>query len=313
MNQQLVDQVVHVVLYEGYILYPYREVAENNRQRSAFGRVYPESYSREQLGVEPCEMQTECLVEGFPNAAVLDVSVRFLHPIRRDIGELSVPMRAMPAANYPDFFHVVPDLSVDGRHYVSWQEAIERTVGLPALTVQELLDQPRTVPFGFPAARTLEPIHDHTGLVAGVIVREQEAVSGVVELFAEPVDAAVTKISVRIVNQTPQPRGGFGDNDEIVLRTFASTHTVLHVRDGAFFSMIDPPESCAQAFTLCRNLGTWPVLVGDEAAQDRDTLLSSPIILYDYPKIADFSDSAEIEIPAPRRHDVREPAMEKIS
>ena len=299
MNQKLVDTVVNAVLYEGYILYPYRATARKNRQRFTFGRVYPEAYSRAQLGAEPCSMQTECLVEGFPSAT-LEITVRFLQPMLRDVGELSVPMRSMPAADNPDFFHVVPELIVDQRHYASWQEAVERAVPMPHVTLEQLLEQSRAVPFGFPAARTLEPIRDRAGLIAGVIVREQDAVSGVVELSAEPVGPTVTKLSVRIVNQTPEPRDGFDDHDELVMRTFASTHTILHVRDGAFLSMIDPPESHAHAASLCRNLGAWPILVGDETTQERDTLVASPIILYDYPKIApespgDLFDAGEID------------------
>jgi len=300
MNPQLVDTLVQAVLYEGYILYPYRASAKKNRQRFTFGRVYPEAYSREQLGVEPCEMQTECLLEGFPASAALGVTVRFLHPMRRDVGELSVPMRNMPAADNPDFFHVVPELTVDGRHYASWQEAVERAVPLPNLSLAGLLDAPRAIPFAFPAARTLEPIRDHLGYITGVIVREQDALAGLVELSAEPVDAAVTKVSIRVINQTPEPRHGFVDPDELVMRTFASTHTILHVRDGAFLSMIDPPAQHAHAAALCRNRGAWPILVGDEAAQERDTLVASPIILYDYPRIAaespgDLFDAGEID------------------
>ena len=84
------------------------------------------------------------------------------------------------------------------------------------------------------------------------------------------------------------------------MRTFASTHTILHITDGAFLSMIDPPGAYAPAAALCRNLGAWPILVGDEAKKERDTLVSSPIILYDYPKIApespgDLFDAAEID------------------
>jgi hypothetical protein len=300
MNQKLVDTVVHAVLYEGYILYPYRASAKKNRQRFTFGRVYPEAYAAAQNGAEPCSMQTECLVEGFPSAA-LDITVRFLHPMARDVGELSVPMERMPAADNPDFFHVVPELLLDGTHHASWQEAVERAVPVPAVTLRELLDRPRTLPFAFPAARSLEPIRDRAGLIAGVIVRRQEAVAGSIELSAEPAAAAVTKISVRILNQTPEPRDLFDDDDaEIVMRTFASTHTILHVRDGAFLSMIDPPAAHARAASQCRNLGTYPILVGDEAAQERDTLISSPIILYDYPKIAaespgDLFDAGEID------------------
>jgi len=300
MNQKLVDTVVNAVLYEGYILYPYRATAKKNRQRFTFGRVYPEAYSRAQLGAEPCSMQTECLVEGFPVDATLDITVRFLHPILRDIGALAVPLRNMPAADNPDFFHVVPELTVDGRHYASWHEAAERAVPLPQVSLAGLLGAPRAIPFSFPAARTLEPIRDHLGYITGVIVREQDAVAGTVELSAEPVAAAVTKLTVRILNQTPEPREGFDDNDDLVMRTFASTHTILHVRNGAFLSMIDPPDAHAHAAALCRNLGSWPILVGDETARDRDTLVASPIILYDYPRIAaespgDLFDAGEID------------------
>ena len=46
------------------------------------------------------------------------------------------------------------------------------------------------------------------------------------------------------------------------------------------------------------NLHTWPVLVGEE--EDRDVILSSPIILYDYPQVAaespgEMFDATEID------------------
>ncbi len=56
------------------------------------------------------------------------------------------------------------------------------------------------------------------------------------------------------------------------------------MRGGAFVSLTDPPPALAEAAAACENSGTWPVLVGEEGA--RDTLLSSPIILCDYPRIA---------------------------
>ena len=300
MNQQLIDTVVNAVLYEGQILYPYRASAKKNRQRFTFGRVYPEAYSRAQFGAEPCAMQTQCLVEGPAADAVLDITVRFLHPIRRDVGVMAVPLRNMPAADNPDFFHVVPELTVDGRHYASWQEAAERAVPLPHVSLAGILGAPRAIPFSFPATRTLEPIRDHLGYITGVIVREQDAVAGLVELSAEPVDATVTKLTVRVINKTPEPRQGFDDSDDLVMRTFASTHTILTVRNGTFLSLIDPPDAHASAAQHCRNLGSWPILVGDESAQERDTLVASPIILYDYPRIGaeipgDFSDEGEID------------------
>ena len=43
MNQALVDRIVNAVLYEGYLLYPYRPSVKN-RQRWTFGGLYPRSY-----------------------------------------------------------------------------------------------------------------------------------------------------------------------------------------------------------------------------------------------------------------------------
>ena len=47
MNQPLVDQIVDAVLYEGYILYPYRPSVKN-RQRWTFGGLYPRDYCESQ-------------------------------------------------------------------------------------------------------------------------------------------------------------------------------------------------------------------------------------------------------------------------
>jgi hypothetical protein len=78
-----------------------------------------------------------------------------------------------------------------------------------------------------------------------------------------------------------------------------STHTMLRVRGGAFVSLLDPPEEHRAAALGCRNIGTWPVLAGGDEGE-RSLLLSSPIILYDYPQIApesagSFFDGTEID------------------
>jgi len=77
-----------------------------------------------------------------------------------------------------------------------------------------------------------------------------------------------------------------------------STHTILTVEKGEFISLMDPPPEYREAAATCRNIGTWPVLAGVEG--ERNVVLSSPIILYDYPQIAaespgDLFDSTEID------------------
>jgi len=88
------------------------------------------------------------------------------------------------------------------------------------------------------------------------------------------------------------------DREQALLRSLASTHTILGIQDGTFVSAVDPPESLRELAAHCQNIGTWPVLLGEEG--QRDTMLSSPIILYDYPQIApessgDLFDGTEID------------------
>jgi len=285
MNRELVDRVVNAVLYEGYILYPYRASSKKNqRERFTFGRVYPRDYSKAQNDREPCWMQTECLVRNESRDSVLKVNVRFLQPSAREIGKLRA------AGGEPE---IVPELTIDNELYQTWQEAIEREVEVPAISLNGTIRQSRE--FEFPAARTVEPIGD--GRV-GVIVRRNQMIRGRTELETQMVDEAALKISVRIFNETPVSKEDLDDQNEVLMRTFASTHTILHAAGGKFISLLDPSPEYEVAAKECQNIGCWPVLVGEQAK--RDTMLSSPIILYDYPKIAvesagDLFDSTEID------------------
>jgi hypothetical protein len=71
---ELAERVADAVLYEGYMLYPYRASAVKNRFRWQFGVVAPRA---PQEGGDPWFAQTECLVKG---AARLAVRVRYLRP-----------------------------------------------------------------------------------------------------------------------------------------------------------------------------------------------------------------------------------------
>src|SRR5205809_4600883 len=101
MNRSLVDNLVNAVLYEGYILYPYRP-AVKNRQRWTFGGLYPEAYCLAQGGSDAPANQTECLVEGTPQTS-FEISVRFLHLTERLVGELASPLAQWPEGPEPAF------------------------------------------------------------------------------------------------------------------------------------------------------------------------------------------------------------------
>jgi hypothetical protein len=131
-----------------------------------------------------------------------------------------------------------------------------------------------------------------------VIVRERRAICGAIQVECEQVEDGVFKLSVLIRNTTLFEIGPSSTRDEALLNSMASAHTVLGVQDGKFVSLIAPQERLCEQAANCRNVGTWPVLVGKEG--QCDTMLSSPIILYDYPEIApesagDLFDGTEID------------------
>jgi hypothetical protein len=250
MDLKLVERIANAVLYEGYLLYPYRSSAIKNRRRFNFGVVYPRDYglAHEELFCA----QTECLASSNWRMA-FDVRVRFLHLLGRE-----------------------------GR-----QEAVEREVTVPALRT-DLLVEPLRVSFAFPVKRANETC-------------EQEPINGQIEIAADQVAERVFKITTRILNLTPSPVAHDVmdvSREDALKRSLVSTHTILSVRGGKFISLLDPPESLRDMAGSCRNIGAYPVLVGAEG--ERDTMLASPIILYDYPQIApespgDLFDGTEID------------------
>lgn len=78
-----VDQIARAVLYEGYLLYPYRESALKNRQRWNFGVLYPPAWAARQTGSDRSYFQMECLASCASDTQI-DVSIRFLRLRERD-------------------------------------------------------------------------------------------------------------------------------------------------------------------------------------------------------------------------------------
>jgi hypothetical protein len=273
-------QIADAVLYEGYVLWPYRRSALKNTRRFTFGGVYPPAHT-EAHPDDPGTMQTQVLLEGGADAR-LDVRVRFLQVVRRQI-ERQGARGAEP----------VDELTVGGERYLSWEEATEREIAAEDLPLADLAS-PRRVPIAIPAGRVEEELREG-GRRAGAVVRAWSGLEGEVTLEAEPVDRDVHRITVKIENRTPFAGGG---RDEALAHTFCSTHTVLRAHGGAFVSSTDPPDALRTAVDGCRNVGAWPVLVGEVG--ERHSVLSSPIILEEYPRVApespgDLFDGGEID------------------
>ena len=275
VKSSLVERIANAVLYEGYILYPYRPSAVKNQQRWNFGVVCPPAYESAQQGTESSTMQTECLIE-VNSATTVDVKIRFLHLLLRELSE-NVADCQLPR---------------------TWQEALPREMVVPQVKISEL-KSPHSVKFGFPASMTTERVDQ---ALSGVIIRTQHAIDGEIEISANRQsaidDRQLVKLSLVIRNLTEFPEANDRCRDDALMRSFVSTHTILEAQRGSFVSLLDPPAEYKAAASECVNMGTYPVLVGDEG--NRDCILSSPIILYDYPQIAsqsagDLFDGTEID------------------
>jgi hypothetical protein len=277
-----VDKIAAAVLYEGYVLWPYRRSATKNQRRWTFGGVYPPAYAEASLGVDPWQVQTECLVEG--EAPVVSVQVRFLHVVARQ-----VMGRGADGALVP-----VDALDVGGERYLTWDEATERQAAIEALPLAAL-DAPRRVAVDVPAGRADEPLVGPDGTVVGALVRTWQALAGTAEVAARPLGPGLFQLTVRVTNRAETTDV---DRERALRQTLVSTHVVLRAAAGEFVSLTDPPEPFARAAARCENVKLWPVLVGAEG--ERHTMLAAAIILPDYPQIApespgDLFDGTEID------------------
>lgn len=295
MNWSRAEQIADAVLYEGYLLYPYRPSAIKNRQRWNFGVVYPRVHF-EQAPCDSWTMHTECLVEADSGCRV-QVRVRCLQLSLRSIGELEPSDRDLSGTEL-SAFRPVDRLAIGDRVFQPWQEAVLREVTPSAFEVGSATAQSDRHDFHFPEGRTLEALKNDRGQTVGVILREQRAVRGVVETVVTPLERGIYKVEVTIQNITDFGADDHTGRDPVLMHSMLSTHTILCVENGRFVSLLEPAEDLSACVSQCQNSNTWPVLVGD--AGDRDVMLSSPIILYDYPQIApespgDLFDGTEID------------------
>jgi hypothetical protein len=282
-----VRQIAQAVLYEGYLLWPYRRSARKNQQRWTLGGVFPEPYSAARGGDDASLMQTQCLLAADPTAG-LDVRVRFLHVVARDIG-------VSCGAECGGELELVPELAVGDERYLAGEETTEREAAVVGLTPGGLLAAPHREDIEIPAGRHTQWLAAPGARRVGVVLRSWQAVRGRLEILAESVSPGHFLITVRVSNTTPWCGAA---RSEAVKRALVSAHTILHTSGGRFVSLMDPPARLRRPAANCRNIGTWPVLVGAEG--ERHTMLSSPIILYDYPQVApespgDLFDATEID------------------
>lgn len=288
-----IEGITNAVLYEGYMLYPYRPSAIKNRQRINFGVVVPENKPQGAFSSERSCQKTECLLRGSREAEVW-VEARFLQLVQRNVEVLHEGATSADGAG-----EVVEKLEVDGQIYWTWQEARERRVEIKRIGVASLLNNAMRQSFSFDAECATEPIRNAKGQVVGQLVRRAERLCGTMELAATPVGEGIFRIAASVRNTTDYREDAGAAGQSALMQSFLSAHKVLRSLQGEFVSLIDPPEELRSAAGNCNNEGTWPVLAS-ERGEPANVMLSSPIILYDYPEIApesagDLFDATEID------------------
>jgi hypothetical protein len=269
------------VLYEGYLLYPYRSTAAKNQVRWQFGVLGPPGAAAAGTG-EEAELAVSCLLRtAAPDAAAtVTVHLRFLQLQRR------TAERATAGGG----FEPVGELRAGDAVWTSWDEAVdvERDLG--------------TVAVGVLRAGTEVAVHvaggeDVEAVPGGRLVRRREPLSARVSLSAAD-DDGLQRMRIAVTNTT----GPVPDADAALRFSLIGAHLLLAADGARFVSVIDPPEDARAAAGRCRQHRCWPVLAGDGApdGQTSDVVLAAPIILYDHPAVAPESagalfDSTEID------------------
>jgi hypothetical protein len=303
--------VADAVLYEGYLLYPYRASAGKNQSRWQFGVLGPPGAAAAGVGEEP-EMAAELLVRHRPDAEVT-VALRFLQLQARMVEQIDGTGRFAPVAV----------LRVDGQRWLSWDEAVEHEVPVTTARLRTGGAVVRCA-VAVDGGEEVTDLVDADGATAGRLIRRRWPLVASVELTSIPVAEVpgVSRLRVVVVNATdpgtvpgdpaavgavaaqaaaPAAGASTARTEAAVAatrRSFLGAHLLLGCSGGWFVSMTDPPDELETAARSCRQQRCWPVLAGP-AGKD-DVALVSPIILEDHPTLAAQSpgslfDSTEID------------------
>ncbi|MGV9253173.1 hypothetical protein [Streptomyces sp. NPDC003697] len=299
-----ISAVADAVLYEGYLLYPYRRSSPKNRVRWQFGVLLPRDWVERDGPVVPgvsgsaesWYQQTECLLLPGRPGAVVHVVVRYLQTQHKQVETADGDGRHRPVQSLR---------TADGTTHLTFEEAVPREAAL-AVALDDLLDGERVLAVRAAAGRETTVLPEG----AGRVVRRRQEVRARTVLAAERLPGGVCRLRVRTEHAGRACDPG-APRDEVLRRALVATHTLLGGEGVEFVSLIDPPAGLVEQAGACRNAFTFPVLGGEPPAgaggpgaePDGGTaavVLSAPIILPDRPQVApespgDLHDAAEID------------------
>jgi hypothetical protein len=265
--------VADAVLYEGYLLYPYRANSGKNQSRWQFGVLGPQGAADAGIG-EDDTLSAQVLVQS-PGIPSLSGVVRFLQ-LQHRAAERDVGGR----------FEQVDQLSAGSQLWLSWDEAIECEVSIEPFRVTSLR---RTLDISVPAGSDVEVVEN------GRLVRTRRPLHAQLVISAEAESHGAGRAAppgdlLRLTFEVRNTGAPAADKDEAIATSLIGVHLLIEVTDGEFVSLLEPPDSAADAVARCAQHRCFPVLAGSPG--DKNLVLVSPIILYDHPEIAEQSNGA---------------------
>ncbi|EHR49419.1 hypothetical protein SacmaDRAFT_1136 [Saccharomonospora marina XMU15] len=254
--------VADAVLYEGYVLHPGHNPAPRNQVRWQRGVLVPPSYAATG-SAEPTCCRTECLAE-VDAGARLSLHVRFLQAQRRTV-----------EVGGPGSYREVDSLRIAGEELPAMDEAVSNEQQV-TLALDDLFDRTHVVPF------TVRGGERTSAVPGGRVVRRKQPLNAELRCHAEALPGLV-RVRVVLANTSPVDCSQHR-RFEALRHSLVATHLLLSLDGGVFLSCDQPPRWAAEHAHGCVNEHTWPVLVGEPGR--RDTMLSAPIALPDYPDAA---------------------------
>jgi hypothetical protein len=160
-----------------------------------------------------------------------------------------------------------------------WQATIPREVEND-FNLSEILDHEKTFKFNFSTEKKFLKIN------------------GAIKVSVAKLDDKLFKFTLILENSSEINEVKDSSSEDVLPISFLSTHSIFEIKNGKFVSLLETPTEFELYAKTCENVGTFPVLVGDKEKQNY--ILSSPIILYDFPAVAEnsfdnFFDGTEID------------------
>ncbi|HEY1646706.1 MAG TPA: hypothetical protein VGF96_01895 [Terracidiphilus sp.] len=230
MNFTSVESVADAILFEGYILYPYRPSSLKNRQRWNFGTLYPQAFAEAQSPVERSQFHAEVLFEASPQTTV-HARVRFL--------QLTAPCQD---------------------HNEGWEEGFPRCRTLDAVHLDELVR-------GVEADFDLSQFSDEERAAAPHC--GERPCHGRLSLHATCLRDGVYKLAATFANLSPAEALPSFSRRTVQDAAFTSAHLMLGLEHGGFISLLEPPAKLEAAIKDCKQDGVFPVLAGEPEDRTR--------------------------------------------